>query len=138
MDYINNINEYLANRIVDRNKSEIVEFCVNNGIDDSDEFIEQFDVTEFDDFTMLLEEEIADAAMHYSDAYEILRDYGWLTNWDDLTDYIGGGNWYNLSQVAEAALMYEYNADEQCMEDLKELIFIKIEDSLEWKSTILF
>ena len=126
MDYINNINEYLANRIVDRNKSEIVEFCVNNGIDDSDEFIEQFDVTEFDDFTMLLEEEIADAAMHYSDAYEILRDYGWLTNWDDLTDYIGGGNWYNLSQVAEAALMYEYNADEQCMEDLKELIFIKI------------
>lgn len=133
MDYIDNINEHLANRIVSRNKPEIVAFCVKNeiGYDDGDEFAEQFDVTEFDDFAMLLDEEIADAAMHYSDAYEILRDYGWLTNWDDLTDYNGGGNWYNLSQVAEAALMYEYNADEQCMEDLKELIFIKIEDSLE-------
>ena len=133
MDYINKINEHLANRIVSRVKPDIIAFCVKNeiGYDDEEEFAEQFDVTEFDDFTMLLEEEIADAAMHYSDAYEILRDYGWLTNWDDLTDYIGGGNWYNLSQVAEAALMYEYNADEQCMEDLKELIFIKIEDSLE-------
>ena len=69
--------------------------------------------------------------MHYSDAYEILRDYGWLTGWDKLTDYINGGEWYSISQVAEAALWYEYNADEQCMEDLKELIFIKIEDSLE-------
>lgn len=133
MDYIDNINEHLANRIVSRNKPEIVAFCVKNeiGYDDFDEFAEQFDVAEFDDFTTMFLEEIADASMHYSDAYEILRDYGWLTGWDKLTDYINGGEWYSISQVAEAALWYEYNADEQCMEDLKELIFIKIEDSLE-------
>lgn len=133
MDYIDNINEHLANRIVSRNKPEIVAFCEKNeiGYDDEEEFMEQFDVAEFDDFTTLLLEEIADASMHYGDAYEILRDYGWLTGWDKLTDYINGGEWYSISQVAEAALWYEYNADEQCMEDLKELIFIEIEDNLE-------
>ena len=75
MDYIDNINEHLANRIVSRVKPDIVAFCVKNeiGYGDSDEFIEQFDVTEFDDFSMLLNEEIANAAMYYSDAYEILR-----------------------------------------------------------------
>ena len=133
MDYINNINEHLANRIVSRNKPEIVAFCVKNeiGYGDFDEFAEQFDVAEFDDFTTLLLEEITDASMHYGDAYEILRDYGWLSNWDKLTDYINGGEWYGISQVAEAALWYEFHADEECMEDLKELIFIKIEDNLE-------
>lgn len=133
MDYIDNIIEHLASRIVSRNESEIVDFCVNNGIGygDSDEFVEQFDVAEFDDFTTLLLEEIADAAMHYGDAYEILKEYGWLSNWDKLTDYIDGGEWYSISQVAEAALWYEFNADEECMEDLNEGIFLKIEDNLE-------
>ena len=48
MDYIDNINEHLANRIVSRNKPEIVAFCVKNeiGYDDFDEFAEQFDVAE--------------------------------------------------------------------------------------------
>ena len=133
MDYIDDIVENLANRIVSRNKPEIVAFCAENGIssDDEEEFAEQFDVAEFDDFTTLLLEEIADASMHYGDAYEILKDYGWLSNWDKLTDYIDGGEWYSISQVAEAALWYEFNADEECMEDLKESIFFKIEDSLE-------
>ena len=133
MDYIDNIIEHLASRIVSRNESEIVDFCVNNGIGygDSDEFVEQFDVTEFDDFTTMLLEEIADAAMHYGDAYEILRDYGWLSNWDKLTDYNNGGEWYGISQVAEAALWYEFNTDEECMEDLNEVVFLKIEDNLE-------
>ena len=134
MDYIEDITENLATRIVSRNKPDIIGFCVKNGIgyDDEEEFVEQFDVEEFErDFTRLLLEEIADAAMHYGDAYEILKEYGWLSNWDRLIDYINGGEWYSISQVAEAALWYEFNADEECMEDLKELIFFKIEDSLE-------
>ena len=133
MDYIEDITENLATRIVSRNKPDIIGFCVKNGIgyDDEEEFVEQFDVAEFDDFTTLLLEEIADASMHYGDAYEILKEYGWLSNWDRLIDYINGGEWYSISQVAEAALWYEFNADEECMEDLKELIFFKIEDSLE-------
>ena len=132
MDYINKVIEGVATRIVSRNDSEIVEFCVNNGIGygDIDEFVEQFDVEEFDNFTSLLIEEIGDVAMYYTDAYEILRDYGWLSNWDKLTDY-NGGEWYGISQVAEAALWYEFHADEQCMEDLKEAVFLKIEDNLE-------
>ena len=46
MDYIEDIIENLATRIVSNNESEIVEFCVNNGIGygDSEEFVEQFDV----------------------------------------------------------------------------------------------
>ena len=131
MDYIDNIIENLAIRIIDRNESEIVNFCIENGINDSDEFVEQFDVDNFDNLTNLLIEEIGDAAMHYTDAYEILRDYGWLSNWDKLTDY-NGGEWYGISQVAEAALWYEFHADyERCMEDLKEQIFTQIEDNLE-------
>ena len=128
MDYIDDIVENLATRIVSRNKPDIIGFCVENGISygDEEEFVEQFDVAEFDDFTTLLLEEIADASMHYGDAYEILKEYGWLSNWDKLTDYINGGEWYSISQVAEAALWYE-----ECMEDLKEAIFFKIEDSLE-------
>ena len=134
MDYIEDIIENLATRIVSNNESEIVEFCVNNGIGygDSEEFVEQFDVDEFeDDFTTLLLEEIADAAMYYGDAYEILKEYGWLSHWDELTDYISGGEWDGISQVAEAALWYEFNADDDLMEDLKESIFLKIEDNLE-------
>lgn len=133
MDYIDNIVEHLATRIVSRNKPDIIGFCVENGISygDEEEFVEQFDVEEFDDFTTLLLEEIADASMHYGDAYEILKEYGWLSNWDKLTDYIDGGEWYSISQVAEAALWYEFHADEQCMEDLKESIFIEIENNLE-------
>lgn len=132
MDYIEDIIENLATRIVDRNKSEIVEFCVNNGIGDSEEFAEQFDVEEFErDFTRLLLEETADAAMYYSDAYEILKEYGWLSNWERLIDYIGGGEWRSISQVAEAALWYEFSTDEECMEDLKESIFFEIENNLE-------
>lgn len=134
MDYIEDIIENLATQIVSNNESEIVEFCVNNGIGygDSEEFVEQFDVEEFeDDFATLLLDEIADAAMHYGDAYEILAEYGWLTGWDKLTDYISGGEWYNISQVAEAALWYEFNADDDLMEDLKESIFLKIENNLE-------
>ena len=132
MDYIDNINEHLATRILDRKQSEIVKFCVDNGIDDSEEFAEQFDLEEFEsDFTRLLLDEIADAAMYYSDAYEILKDYGWLTGWNKLADYNNGAGWFSISQVAEAALWYEFNADEELMEDLKESIFIEIEDSLE-------
>ena len=132
MDYIEKIIEGVASRIVYKNDSEIVEFCVNNGIGygDIDEFVEQFDM-EFVDFRGILLEEIADITMYYSDAYEILKEYGWLTNWDKLTDYIGGGEWYGISQVAEAALWYELHADEQCVEDLKETIFLKIENNLE-------
>lgn len=132
MDYIEKIIGYLASQIVFRNEHEIVKFCVNNGIGygDIDEFVEQFDVEEFDDFNRLLINEIIDATMYYTDAFEILKEYGWLTNWDKLTDY-NGGEWYGISQVAEAALWYEFHADEDCMEDLKEAVFLKIENNLE-------
>lgn len=132
MDYIEKIIGYLASQIVIRNEHEIVKFCVNNGIGygDIDEFVEQFDVEEFDDFNRLLINEIVDATMYYTDAFEILKEYGWLTNWDKLTDY-NGGEWYGISQVAEAALWYEFHADEDCMEDLKEAVFLKIENNLE-------
>lgn len=133
MDYFENIIGYVAAEVVRKSKDALIEFCRENEIGywDDEKFVELVDLTDFIDVYPLVLEEIADAAMHYGDAYEILSESGWLTGWNKLTDYIGGGNWYNISQVAEAALWYEFNADNECMDALKEAVFRKIENEVE-------